>query len=370
MLMQCEQWAARQFDQAVLPSLFATPFQHASKSIVDPGKATHARIMKTAGIGEKSKRGVVVNGMAIHKEVTEYMENYDRPVKKQEKNKERESKETDKKSKRKQLLPAEVPSQDMIVVASDLNGHVGAAKDGYSCHGGFGYGSRNANGERILEYADSHDLTIVNTKFRKRDSHLISFYSGNAKTQIDYVLVRRRDQGVVTDAKTVPYETVATQHRPLICSLRGIVNRLRTLGKGAFGAVYAGQFRTQNGNILPVAVKSLRLVTTDKDQRLPWITEVEMTHQLNHPNVVRFFGFCTEPADSNILMIFEMMDKGALDSFCRKINYQMSVNETVDWLCQIARGMAHLHAQMPAIVHGDLAARNVLVCSHPVDMTR
>ncbi|PIO53557.1 hypothetical protein TELCIR_25103, partial [Teladorsagia circumcincta] len=48
----------------------------------------------------------------------------------------------------------------------------------------------------------------------------------------------------------------------------------------------------------------------------------------------------------------------------------MSINETVDWLCQIARGMAHLHSQVPAIVHGDLAARNVLVCSHPVDVTR
>ncbi|VDO83073.1 unnamed protein product [Heligmosomoides polygyrus] len=108
----------------------------------------------------------------------------------------------------------------MVVVAGDFNGHVGAAKDGYSCHGGFGYGSRNADGARILEYADSHDLTIMNTKFRKRDSHLISFYSGNAKTPIDYVLVRRRDQGLVTDAKTVPYETVATQHRPLICSLK------------------------------------------------------------------------------------------------------------------------------------------------------
>ncbi|VDO75487.1 unnamed protein product [Heligmosomoides polygyrus] len=46
------------------------------------------------------------------------------------------------------------------------------------------------------------------------------FYSGNAKTQIDNVLVRRRDQGLITDAKTVPYETVATQHRPLICSLK------------------------------------------------------------------------------------------------------------------------------------------------------
>ncbi|VDO96955.1 unnamed protein product [Heligmosomoides polygyrus] len=93
-------------------------------------------------------------------------------------------------------------------------------RHGYSCHGGFGFGSRNADGERILEYAESHDLTIVNTRFRKRESHLISFYSGNSKTQIDFVLVRNRDQGLVTDAKVVPYETVATQHRPLICTMR------------------------------------------------------------------------------------------------------------------------------------------------------
>nr|CDJ81936.1 uncharacterized protein LOC101155354 [Haemonchus contortus] len=115
---------------------------------------------------------------------------------------------------------AEVPLQEAIVVAGDLNGHVGATKDGYSCHGGFGYGSRNTDGERILEYADSHNLTIVNTRFRKRDSHLITFYSGENRTQIDFVLVRHRDQGLVTDAKTVPYETVATQHRPLICTLK------------------------------------------------------------------------------------------------------------------------------------------------------
>uniref|UniRef100_W6NHB0 Craniofacial development protein 2-like n=1 Tax=Haemonchus contortus TaxID=6289 RepID=W6NHB0_HAECO len=97
---------------------------------------------------------------------------------------------------------------------------MGATKDGYSCYGGFGYESRNTDGERILEYADSHNLAIVNTRFRKRDSHLITFYSGENRTQVDFVLVRHRDQGLVTDAKTVPYETVATQHRPLICSLK------------------------------------------------------------------------------------------------------------------------------------------------------
>ncbi|VDP14023.1 unnamed protein product [Heligmosomoides polygyrus] len=45
---------------------------------------------------------------------------------------------------------AVVPSKDVIIVAGNLNGHVGATKDGYGCH--------------------------VNTVFRKRDSHLISFY--------------------------------------------------------------------------------------------------------------------------------------------------------------------------------------------------
>ncbi|VDL84135.1 unnamed protein product [Nippostrongylus brasiliensis] len=56
--------------------------------------------------------------------------------------------------------------------------------------------------------------------FRKRPSHLISFYSGNTRSQIDYVLVRRRDAKLASDAKIVPYETVATQHRPLICTMK------------------------------------------------------------------------------------------------------------------------------------------------------
>ncbi|VDP14034.1 unnamed protein product [Heligmosomoides polygyrus] len=86
-------------------------------------------------------------------------------------------------------------------------------EDGYSCHGGFGYGSRNADGERILEYAESQNLTIVNIVFRKHDSHLILFYSRNTRTQIDFVLVKNRNRCLVTDAKVVPYETVAPHER-------------------------------------------------------------------------------------------------------------------------------------------------------------
>ncbi|VDO66540.1 unnamed protein product [Heligmosomoides polygyrus] len=124
---------------------------------------------------------------------------------------------------------AEVPSKDVIIVAGDLNGHVDAAKDGYSCHGGFGYGSRNPDGERIPEYGESHSLTIVNTVFRKHDSHLISYYSGSSKSQIDFVLVKDRDRSIVTDAKIVPYKTVAPQHQPLICTLKIAPPRLKQI---------------------------------------------------------------------------------------------------------------------------------------------
>lgn len=50
---------------------------------------------------------------------------------------------------------AKAPSEDAAVTAGDFNGHVGAAKEGYTCHGGFGYGIRNVDGERMLEYADT-----------------------------------------------------------------------------------------------------------------------------------------------------------------------------------------------------------------------
>ena len=43
----------------------------------------------------------------------------------------------------------------MVVFAGDMNGHVGSSNVGYDgTHGGFGYGSRNADGSRILEFAD------------------------------------------------------------------------------------------------------------------------------------------------------------------------------------------------------------------------
>lgn len=42
---------------------------------------------------------------------------------------------------------AKVPSENVVVVAGDPNGHVVAAKVGHSCLGGFKYGACNPDGE-------------------------------------------------------------------------------------------------------------------------------------------------------------------------------------------------------------------------------
>ena len=68
-------------------------------------------------------------------------------------------------------------------------------------HGGMVYGrpEPDVEGERILEYALAFDLLLGNTRLKKSDSHLITYKSGNAATQIDFILFPRAMHELVTD---------------------------------------------------------------------------------------------------------------------------------------------------------------------------
>jgi len=41
-----------------------------------------------------------------------------------------------------------------------------------------GYGSRNADGSRILEFADGLNLVICNTLFTKQEAKLVTYVAG------------------------------------------------------------------------------------------------------------------------------------------------------------------------------------------------
>ena len=121
-------------------------------------------------------------------------------------------------------VTARIPASEFLIPCGDWNGHVGRAGTGYrEVHGGMGYGrpKPDVEGERILEYTLALILScFLGTRFKKRDSHLITYKSGNIAMQIDFILFRRTMCKLVTDVEVIPGEEVALQHQLLVCDMR------------------------------------------------------------------------------------------------------------------------------------------------------
>ncbi|XP_047264753.1 uncharacterized protein LOC124896919 [Capsicum annuum] len=113
-----------------------------------------------------------------------------------------------------------VPSSEKIVIAGDFNGHIGVLLKGYGdMHGGFGFGDKNGERAALLDFTRAFGLVIVDLSFSKKKDHLITFRSAIAKTQIDFLLLRKRDKGICKDCKVIQSEHLLTQHRLLVMNL-------------------------------------------------------------------------------------------------------------------------------------------------------
>jgi hypothetical protein len=98
---------------------------------------------------------------------------------------------------------------EKFFIGGDLNGHVGSTRVGFDgVHEGFRFESRNQEGESILNFALAYDLIVVNTLFRNRVSHLLTFTSGRHCSQIEFILVRREDMHTCLDCRVIHGECV------------------------------------------------------------------------------------------------------------------------------------------------------------------
>ena len=82
-------------------------------------------------------------------------------------------------------VTARNPKSEFLITCGDWNGQAGRAGTEYrEVHGGMGYGrpEPDVEDERILEYTPAFELLLGNTCFKKHDSHLITYKSGNAAT--------------------------------------------------------------------------------------------------------------------------------------------------------------------------------------------
>ena len=117
-------------------------------------------------------------------------------------------------------LMKEVSGEEMLMVCGDFNGHVGEKEEGYwGVHGNKGFGSRNLEGEMLLEFAEAEGMTLMNTWFDKRDSKKVSYESGGCKTVVDYMLIKQKNRPMVTDVGVIANEPCITQHKLMICQL-------------------------------------------------------------------------------------------------------------------------------------------------------
>ncbi|KAK3523752.1 hypothetical protein QTP70_009235 [Hemibagrus guttatus] len=85
--------------------------------------------------------------------------------------------------------------------------------------GKFGVKERNLEGQMVVDFGKRMDMAVVNTYFQKREEHRVTYKSGGRRTQVDYILCRRGNLKEISDCKVVVGESVARQHRMVVCRM-------------------------------------------------------------------------------------------------------------------------------------------------------
>ncbi|KAK3506315.1 hypothetical protein QTP70_016082, partial [Hemibagrus guttatus] len=113
-----------------------------------------------------------------------------------------------------------IPTGERVVIGTDFNGHVGEGNTGdEEVMGKFGVKERNLEGQMVVDFAKRMDMGVVNTYFQKREEHRVTYKSGGRSTQVDYILCRRGNLKEISDCKVVVGESVARQHRMVVCRM-------------------------------------------------------------------------------------------------------------------------------------------------------
>ena len=91
--------------------------------------------------------------------------------------------------------------------------------------GRYGAETRNKEGSMVVDFGKRMDLAIVNTYFKKKHKHRVTYKCARKSTQIDYVMCRRRDLKEICDCKVMVNECVAKQHRMVVCKIALMVKK-------------------------------------------------------------------------------------------------------------------------------------------------
>ena len=172
---------------------------------------------------------------------------------------------------------------------------------------------------------------------------------------------------------------VVSKERPL-----DSYNKQKKIGQGASGSVYVARIREgatsptarrvmqENGPRAQVAIKQMDLRNQPRKELI--VNEIIVMKDSKHPNIVNFLDAFLQEEQSELWVVMEFMEGGALTdvidnnssisedqiaTICFEVGFMHSPGGPFANLVQTCKGLEHLHNQN--IIHRDIKSDNVLL---------
>ena len=133
----------------------------------------------------------------------------------------------------------------------------------------------------------------------------------------------------------------------------GSWEKLKIVGKGGSSTVYKARI-DRDGSI--VAVKQIDTEGSKSDITLGIQREIETMKNLNHPNILRYFG--TQRSGNKIYIFLEYSSRGSLRQYYLKKG-KFSEAQVAFCTRQVVQGLQYLHEN--GIAHRDIKCANCLL---------
>ena len=156
---------------------------------------------------------------------------------------------------------------------------------------------------------------------------------------------------------------VVSKDRPL-----DSYNKQKKIGQGASGSVYVARIREgatspmarrilqENGPRAQVAIKQMDLRNQPRKELI--VNEIIVMKDSKHPNIVNFLDAFLQEEQSELWVVMEFMEGGALTDVIDN-NPTISEDQIATICYETCKGLEHLHNQN--IIHRDIKSDNVLL---------
>ncbi|KAF2142846.1 uncharacterized protein K452DRAFT_225804 [Aplosporella prunicola CBS 121167] len=145
-------------------------------------------------------------------------------------------------------------------------------------------------------------------------------------------------------------------------------NKQKKIGQGASGSVYVARIResapspmarrllAEHGNKAQVAIKQMDLRNQPRKELI--VNEIIVMKDSKHPNIVNFLDAFLQEEQSELWVVMEFMEGGALTDVID--NNSTITEDQIATICfETCKGLEHLHNQN--IIHRDIKSDNVLL---------